>query len=203
MRRKLRHHGGMSGLLLSVNVAIAREMEINGRAVMTAIGKRAVNGPVAVHALGLAGDEQADLSVHGGLAKAVYAYPSEHYPFWHQARAAAGVAGIDAVLAFGSMGENLTLQGLLEADVWVGDVLQFARCALRVTQPREPCFKFNAAMGYKGAVRAMAQSGCCGFYLAVDEPGALAAGEAFELLPGPRRLGISEAFKAKLHKHLR
>ena len=189
--------------LVSLQTAVARRVPIDGRSILTAIHKQPVTGSVAVMPMGLLGDEQADLSVHGGLDKAVYAYPSEHYPFWHQARAAAGVAGIDAVLAFGSMGENLTLQGLLEADVWVGDVLQFARCALRVTQPREPCFKFNAAMGYKGAVRAMAQSGCCGFYLAVDEPGALAAGEAFELLPGPRRLGISEAFKAKLHKHLR
>jgi MOSC domain-containing protein YiiM len=72
-----------------------------------------------------------------------------------------------------------------------------------VTQPREPCGKFNAAMGFAGASRAMAQTGCCGFYLAVDEPGDLSAGDSFQLLPGPRRMGIPEMFRAKLAKHLR
>ncbi len=101
------------------------------------------------------------------------------------------------------MGENLTLQGVLEADVWVGDVLRFSHCALRVTQPREPCYNFNAAMGFNGAAKTMAQNGCCGFYLAVDQPGHLVAGEGFDLIPGPRRLCITESFRAKMGKHLR
>jgi MOSC domain-containing protein YiiM len=92
---------------------------------------------------------------------------------------------------------------LLETDVWVGDVLRFANCALRVTQPREPCFKFNAVMGFNTAAKRMAQQGCCGFYLAVQKPGTLSAGESFELQPGPRRLGIPESFKAKMFKHMR
>ena len=141
--------------------------------------------------------------MHGGLDKAVYAYPSEHYAFWQQARREAGVADIDDALPFGAMGENLTLRGLLETDVWVGDVLRFARCALRVVQPREPCFKFSAAMGFNTAVKAMALSGRCGFYLAVNEPGSVQAGESFTLEPGPRQMGIPELFKAKLFKHLR
>ena len=82
-------------------------------------------------------------------------------------------------------------------------MLQFAHCALRVTQPREPCYKFNAAMGFANAAKTMAQQGCCGFYLAVDEPGTLQAGETFEVVSGPRRMGIPEMFKAKLFKHLR
>ena len=94
--------------------------------------------------------------MHGGLDKAVYAYPAEHYDFWRDARQQAGVADIDTQLAYGALGENLTLQGLLEADVWVGDVLRFTDCELRVTQPREPCYKFNAAMGFSGAAKAMA-----------------------------------------------
>jgi MOSC domain-containing protein YiiM len=143
------------------------------------------------------------LSVHGGLEKAVYAYPSEHYSFWREARQQAGVAGLEDRLDFGSMGENLTLQGLLESDVWVGDVLRFPHCVLRVDQPREPCFKFNAAMSFNTAVKAMAQSGFCGFYLSVDEPGTLQAGDAVELIPGPRRVGIPERFNAKMFKHLR
>ena len=187
----------------SVQVGQARKVLINGRAVLTAIAKSAVAGPVGVRALGLEGDEQADPSVHGGLDKAVYAYPSEHYAFWRAQRAQEGVAGIDDQLPFGSVGENLTLSGLLEQHVWVGDVLEFAHCTLRVTQPREPCFKFNAAMGFSKAVKAMAQSGHCGFYLAVDRVGRIEAGETFVLHPGPRRLGIPEAFNAKMFKHMR
>lgn len=189
--------------LLSLQIGCARRTMINGRSVLTAIHKQPVAGPLPVMRLGLLGDEQADLSVHGGLDKAVYAYPSEHYAFWLDARAQMGLGGIDDALAWGSMGENLSLSGLLETDVWVGDVLQFAHCALRVTQPREPCYKFNAAMGFSTASKLMAQQGCCGFYLAVDQPGTLQAGEAFRLVHGPRRLGLPEMFKAKLFKHLR
>ncbi len=176
---------------------------VSGRSVLTAIHKQPVSGPVPVMRLGLMGDEQADLSVHGGLDKAVYAYPSEHYAFWLDARRNAGLGGIDDALPWGSMGENLSIAGLLEADVWVGDVLKFGHCTLRVTQPREPCYKFNAVMGFATASKLMAQHGCCGFYLAVDEPGSLQAGEGFELIAGPRRLGMPERFKAKLFKHLR
>lgn len=189
--------------LLSIQAAHARRVQINGRSILTAIHKLPVAGAVAVRPMGLDGDEQADLSVHGGLDKAVYAYPSEHYPFWRAARAQAGLADIDELFPFGSIGENLTLQGVLETDVWVGDVLRFADCVLRVTQPREPCYKFNAALGFSGAAKTMAQQGCCGFYLAVDQPGHVSAGEAFDLVPGPRRLSIPESFNAKMFKHLR
>ena len=189
--------------VLSVQVAQACKVQIAGRSILTAIHKTAVSGPVAVKPLGLQGDEQADLSVHGGLEKAIYAYPTEHYAFWAEARRLAGVAAIDDALPFGSMGENLTLCGLLETDVWVGDVLRFPQCVLRVSQPREPCYKFNAAMGFNTAVKAMAQSGFCGFYLSVDEPGTVQAGEAFELLPGPRHVSIPQRFGAKMFKHMR
>jgi MOSC domain-containing protein YiiM len=189
--------------LLGVQVGQARKVLMGGRAVMTAIRKTEVSGPVAIKALGLEGDEQVDLSVHGGLEKAVYAYPSEHYGFWREQRSQAGIAAIDDQLDFGAMGENLSLAGLLETDVWVGDVLAFANCTLRVAQPREPCFKFNAAMGFNTAVKAMAQSGFCGFYLSVDQPGSVQAGEHFVLHPGPRRVSILERFNAKMFKHMR
>jgi len=189
--------------LISIQTARVRRVNIHGRPLLTAFHKQAVTGAVPVVPLGLMGDEQADPSVHGGLAKAVYAYPTEHYPLWQAARAAAGLADIDPTLPWGSLGENLSLSGLLEQEVWVGDVLRFPNCALRVTQPREPCFKFNAAMGFNTAAKTMAQQGCCGFYLAVQEPGSLQAGECFELVPGSRGLSIPEAFKAKMRKHLR
>ena len=153
--------------------------------------------------LGLLGDEQADLSIHGGLEKAVYAYPSEHYEFWRNARRKAGVSPMDDSFAFGMMGENLTLSGVIESDVWAGDVLRFTNCALAVTVPREPCHKFNAAMGFASATRLMATSGFCGFYLSVREAGSIKAGESFELIPGRRSVSIPQLFNAKMSKHLR
>ena len=184
--------------LASVNVSLARPMRIGELEVMTGIGKRAVAGAVDVGPLGLAGDEQADLSVHGGPGKAVYAYPSEHYPFWQTVRAQARAAAWGEALEPGSLGENLTLSGLLEDQVWIGDVLRFERCELAVSEPRFPCFKFNAAMGFDQASKLMNANGWCGFYLAVRQPGVLEAGETFELVPGPREVGIAELFRARV-----
>ena len=184
--------------LQHLNVSLARRVDIRGRSVMTAIGKRSVSGPLAVKPLGLEGDEQADLSVHGGLSKAVYAYPVEHYPFWQTVRAQAKVSLWDEPLPSGFMGENLTLSGLLETQVWVGDVLRFANCQLAVSEPRFPCFKFNAAMGFNQASQLMSANAWCGFYLAVRVPGTLAAGDEFELLPGPREVGIAELFRSRV-----
>jgi MOSC domain-containing protein YiiM len=192
----------VNGVVSSVNVGVARRVDINGRAVMTAIGKRSVSGSVAVQPMGLTGDEQADLTVHGGLSKAVYAYPSEHYAFWQTVRAQAQVSLWDEALPPGFMGENLTLAGLLENEVFIGDVLRFANCQLAVSEPRYPCFKFNAAMGFKHASKMMAANAWCGFYLAVREPGSIGAGERFELVPGPREVGISELFRARVSKSL-
>lgn len=187
----------MHGRIHSLNIAAARPVEIKGRKVMTAIGKRPVAGPVAVHALGLEGDEQADPSVHGGLSKAVYAYPSEHYPFWQTVRAQARAALWDEALPPGALGENLTLTGLLEAQAWIGDVLRFADCELAVSEPRFPCFKFNAAMGFEQAGKLMSANAWCGYYLAVRVAGTLRAGDAYELIPGPREVGITELFRAR------
>jgi MOSC domain-containing protein YiiM len=190
--------------VLSVNTGTARPLTIESRRFLSAIGKTPVNGPIAVRALGLEGDEQADLNVHGGLDKAVYAYPSEHYPFWQQVRRGRGAASPDeAPLSWGFLGENLSIEGLLEADTWIGDELHFPHCVLRVTAPREPCFKFTAVMGVPLAGKLMMQRGCPGFYLAVVQPGSIRAGDAFQLLPGVRGLSVSEAFSAKRIKHLR
>ena len=184
--------------VVSVNTArVEHFLSTQGRALDSAIRKRARSGPVAVGPLGLDGDEQADLSVHGGLSTAVYAYPQEHYEFWTTVRGQAQVAG---PLQPGDMGENLTLTGLLESQVWIGDRLCFAGCELVVSEPRYPCFKFNAHMGFGQAAKLMAQSGYCGFYLAVKREGRIEAGEAFELIAGPREVGIVELFKSKMRK---
>ena len=187
-----------TGTLLSLNTAQASAVAINGRKVMTAIGKRPVEGERAVLPLGIEGDEQADLSVHGGRSKAIYAYPSEHYGFWQTVRAQARVALWDEALPWGSLGENLTLAGVLESDLWIGDVLRFPNCHLAVSEPRFPCFKFNAAMGFAHAARLMSQSAWCGAYLAVRSPGTIAAGQRFSLEAGPREVGIGGLFRARV-----
>lgn len=190
----------MSRILRSISVSPARAVDIDGRSVMTGIFKKPIDGPVDVRPLGISGDEQADPSVHGGLSKAVYAYPVEHYPFWQTVRAQARVAGWDEALAPGALGENLTLSGLLESDAFVGDLLRFADCDLAISEPRFPCFKFNAAMGFNQAAKLMGQNAWCGFYLAVRRPGTLRPGEHFELVPGPREVGIQELFRSKMSR---
>jgi len=191
--------------LLSVNVAQPSTMLIEGREILTGIRKRPVSTrdaptPIEVKRMGLAGDDQADLTVHGGLSKAVYAYPHEHYAFWQTVRAQAKAQEWDAPLPHGMMGENLTITGLLESEAHVGDVLKFAHCRLAISEPRRPCYKFEAVMGFKQAIKMMAQSGYCGFYLTVIEPGTIAAGESFELIPGAREVSIAELFKAKMRR---
>lgn len=168
------------------------EVEQSGtvRQVASAILKQPVTGSVEVNKLGLAGDEQADLTVHGGLDKAVYAYPREHYAFWERERAAA--LRRDEALPFGAMGENLTLEGLLEQDLWVGDRLSIGSVVLAVTEPRRPCFKFAVRMGFSHAIKKMVQSGYTGFYLRVLQSGSLQHGDIISLSPGPRTVSLTQ-----------
>lgn len=193
----------VSGQLLSIQTGQVRPLMVGGRKLVSAIGKTTVSGPVAVGVLGLAGDEQADLSVHGGLSKAIYALPSEHLAWWQAQRQSHGVTLFEETLTAGYLGENLSLQGLLEQDLFIGDRLDFGSVVLRVTQPREPCGKFNAVMGYAGAAKDMVQSGRCGFYLAVEQTGFLQAGATCQVLPGSRSICVSEALRHKAWKHLR
>ena len=186
--------------ILSVSTGRSEIRMIKGRAVPTAIGKTAQTGPVAVTTLGLAGDEQADQSVHGGQSKAIYAYPVAHYPFWQGVRAQASVAPADALLAHGFMGENLTIEGLIEQQLWIGDRLRLPGCVLTVSEPRQPCYKFNHVMGFPQASKLMSQSGYSGAYLAVLEPGTLCAGDEFELLPGPREVNLRELFRSRMRR---
>jgi MOSC domain-containing protein YiiM len=189
--------------LLSVNTGTALGRLMEGRRVVTAIGKSAREGPIAVNPLGLAGDEQADPTVHGGLSKAVYAYPSEHLPFWQAERRQHGVPLAERDLPFGFVGENLSISGLLETEVWIGDELHFPDCTLRVTEPRQPCYKFNIVMGFAQASRRMAEAGCSGFYLSVTHPGTIQAGQTFTLHPGPRDMSVAQMFAGKRWKHVR
>lgn len=180
--------------LISVNVAqvgpLFGPVPANGRQVATAIHKQPVAGPVGVGRLGLDGDAQADRRLHGGPGKAVYAYPLEHYAFWQTQRRLAGKG--DAALVHGALGENLTVQGLLEDACWIGDRLAVGTALLEVSEVRTPCFKLNVKMGLSHAARLMDQSGHTGFYLRVLRPGMIAAGDAVTVLPGPRSLTIAQ-----------
>ena len=149
---------------------------------------------VRVGPLGIHGDEQADLTVHGGLDKAVYVYPAEHYAFWRTVRMQAGVGG---PLEPGAMGENLLVEGLAEARVWIGDRLSVGDLELRVESPRQPCYKLNARLGFHWAVKMMVQSGYTGFYCAVLRPGTVAAGDAVTLRAGARDLSIEESHRLR------
>ncbi len=179
--------------IISVNTGIVAPLFVkadsNSQTVQTAIRKQAVAGKVAVRPLGLNGDEQADLSVHGGLEKAVYAYPSEHYAFWRAE--VERVTRQPVTLSPGALGENLTTEGLLEQDLWIGDRLQAGALLLEVTEPRQPCYKFAARMGYPHAARQMLQSGYSGVYLKVVQPADVEAGMALQLIPGAREVSIA------------
>jgi MOSC domain-containing protein YiiM len=191
------------GMLLSVNIGKAKPLSMGGRRIMSGIGKSSVQGELSVTRLGIEGDEQVELSIHGGIDKAVYAYPIEHYAFWQRQRKVHNVSLFDEALPAGFVGENLTISGLVEHDVYIGDELHFLNCVLRVTAPREPCFKFNAVMGYNQAAKDMALAGCCGFYLAVDQVGTIEVDQAFILKPGRRNLSVAQALAAKWAKHAR
>ncbi len=186
--------------VLQVCTGRALPLKTDGGTVLSGIRKMAVAGPVAVRPLGLQGDEQADLSVHGGLSKAVYSYPVEHLPFWQTVLAQGGAQAWGDTVPPGLFGENLLLQGLLETDMWVGDRLALPNCVLAVSEPRFPCFKFNAATGFKHAVKMMVQSGYCGSYLAVLVPGELQAGDPIDLQPGPREVNIRELFVSRVRR---
>lgn len=161
--------------VLSVNVGLPRIVEYNGEPVSTAIFKGPVEGPVRVNEINLDGDRQADLSVHGGYYKAVYAYPSEHYPFWRGEYP-------DMELPFGMFGENLTIEGLMEDEVRAGDRLRIGTAEFLVTQPRLPCFKLGIRFGRIDIIKRFFKSGRSGFYLAIDKKGELQKGDAIEIL---------------------
>src|SRR6266567_6630488 len=172
--------------LLSVNVGLPREIEWKGKIVRTSIFKAAVPGRVRVAKLNLEGDQQSDLSVHGGVDKAVYAYPSEHYPFWRRE-----LPGMD--LPWGVFGENLTTEGLLEETLHIGDRLRVGSSEFLVTQPRMPCFKLGIRFGRPDIVKQFLQSGRSGFYLAVEREGEVGPGDAIERLARPeQRLTVAD-----------
>jgi MOSC domain-containing protein YiiM len=159
--------------IVSVNVAVPTKVRIQDRVVLTSIFKEPVEGRVAVRKHNIAGDTQADLTVHGGPYKAVYCYPEEHYAFWSDQLP-------DTKLVFGNFGENLTTRGLTEDVVQIGDQFRVGSAILQVTQPRMPCYKLGIRFGRADMVKRFWQSDRPGIYFSVVDVGDLAAGDAIE-----------------------
>jgi hypothetical protein len=171
------------------------------KSVASAIHKKSISNlqnpiTVQINHLGVKGDEQADLSVHGGIEKAIYVYPSEHYAFWNELLTRETKKPVH--LEHGAISENFTIEGLLETDVFVGDRLFIGDLEFVVVKLREPCFKFNATLGYKGSIKAMLQSGFSGWYLRVLKTGNLSAGASITLIPGVRETSIAQQNRSLL-----
>jgi MOSC domain-containing protein YiiM len=161
--------------LISVNVGLPREVIWKGRTVTTGIFKEPVKSSIMLRTLNLAGDKQADLSVHGGASKAVYAYPVEHYEFWQSELP-------DMKLPYGMFGENFTTAGLLEDAINIGDRFRVGGAEVMVTEPRMPCYKLGGKFGRADMVKRFLVSRRTGFYFAVLQEGAVEAGDTIEPL---------------------
>lgn len=161
--------------LISVNVGQPRLAMYREQTVSTGIFKQPVSGSVALRTLNLDGDRQADLTVHGGPFKAVYAYPSEHYVFWHTELPGSN-------LPWGMFGENFTTEGLFESDLHVGDRLRVGTAIIMVRQPRVPCYKLGIKFQRNDILARFLRSGRSGFYFSVEQEGTVSTGDSFEVL---------------------
>ena len=161
--------------LISLNVARPRLTVYNGQTINTGIFKQPVSGSIPLRTLNLDGDQQADLTVHGGQNKAVYAYPSEHYSFWREEL-------LGTNLPWGMFGENFTTEDLFERDLHVGDRLRIGSAIIVVRQPRIPCYKLAAKFKRKDILARFLRSGLSGFYFSVEREGVVTAGDSFEIL---------------------
>jgi len=161
--------------ILSINVGLPREVLFRGEIVTTGIFKEPIEGRVKIRKLNLDGDKQADLTVHGGEDKAVYAYPMEHYEYWQHELP-------NTALPWGMFGENFTTQGLIEDYVNIGDRFHIGSAEMVATQPRMPCYKLGVRFGRMDIVRRFLASGRPGIYFKVLREGAVEAGDSIELL---------------------
>src|SRR5215469_9643852 len=180
--------------IVSVNVGLPREIVWKGVTVRTAIFKEPVAGAVAIRGLNLTGDQQADLTVHGGSDKAVYAYPAEHYEYWRKQLP-------DVSLSWGAFGENLTTDALWEDTLCVGDLLRVGSAVLQVTQPRMPCYKLALRFNRDDMIKRFLLSGRSGFYFSIVEPGQVSAGSKVKILSrDPNRVTVADVLRLYLNQ---
>jgi MOSC domain-containing protein YiiM len=178
--------------IVSVNVGLPREVAWKGMKVHTGIFKEPVNIPVTLNRLNFAGDQQADLTVHGGAAKAVYAYPAEHYEYWREKLP-------DVSFSWGKFGENLTTEGLTEDELCIGDRLRIGTAVLMVTQPRMPCYKLALRFDRDDMIKRFLVSLRSGFYFSVVKEGVVQAGSKVEVLSrDPHLVGVVDIVRLYL-----
>ena len=176
--------------LISVNVGLPRTITFQDRAIATGIFKSPVSHRIRAIGHQLEGDAQVDLRVHGGPDKAVYAYPSEHYPFWEES--------LWAKLTWGAFGENLTTEGLTEEEVCIGDRYQVGSVILKVSEPRQPCYKLALKLDRKYMIELFRKSGRSGFYFSVVREGELGQDDPIQRV-SKSPYGVSIADVNRLH----
>lgn len=178
--------------IIGIAIGDIETVSYRGKNVKTGIYKQPLKGPVRVGPEGLEGDHQVDLKNHGGIDKAIYAYSLENLSFWAETRR-------DGPYLPGHVGENLTIQGLNDHDVAIGDRFRVGETLMEVTQPRVPCFKLGIRMQDHRFVETFLNSGRTGFYLRVIQPGIIQGGDVFEkTFEDPRAVSIPNAMKALL-----
>jgi MOSC domain-containing protein YiiM len=169
-----------------VNVALPKEIDFEGQRLTTGIFKEPIEGRIRIRTLNLDGDRQADLSVHGGPDKAVYAYPVEHYEYWHSVYP-------DLALPNGMFGENLTVEGLIESKINVGDVFRMGSATVIATQPRMPCYKLGVKFGRMDVIKKFLASGRSGIYFKVSKEGEVEKGDSIDqITKDSNRITISD-----------
>lgn len=183
-------------IIRSVNVSLPKQVQHKNKTLSTGIFKQAVSGSVAVSQLNLKGDQQVDQVNHGGEHKAVYGFSADHYPFWQNKLQL-------QELPFGKFGENLTITGLDESRLCIGDRLQAGQTLLEITQPRVPCFKLGLAFERHDMPRLFVQHAATGIYFRVIETGSVAAGDSVSVVHAdPARLSVQRLFRAYFDKSL-
>ena len=176
----------MTPKILSINVSLPEEIDFEGQKVTTGIFKKPIEGRIMLRTLNLDGDKQADLTVHGGPDKAVYAYPIEHYEFWRKVYP-------DMEMPNGMFGENFTIEGLMESEVSVGDAFEIGSSKVIATQPRMPCYKLGVKFGRMDVLKKFLASGRSGIYFKVLEEGEVGAGDSIvQIKNDTNRVGISD-----------
>lgn len=183
-------------LVRSVNVSQPKQVEYKNKTVATGIFKQPVTGCISVNPLNLAGDQQVDRINHGGEHKAVYGFAAEHYSYWE------AKLGLKA-LPLGKFGENLTIEGLDEDSLCIGDRLRVGHCLLEISQPRVPCFKLGMAFERDDMPRLFVEHAATGIYFRVIETGSVAAGDSAEVIEAhPAQLSVQRLFRAYFDKSL-
>ncbi len=180
--------------LLSINTSAATEVEYQGKIISTGIFKQPVTAPLFISKESLKGDQQVDLKNHGGEHKAVYAFSSDHYPYWRDVLQ-------NTQLTAGIFGENLTISGFDESILHIGDQISIGQCLLEVSQPRIPCFKLGIALKNKDMPRLFIDHFATGIYLRVLQEGLIEKGNKVEVIKeGPLKLSVQSVFRAYFDK---